>query len=678
MAVKKPTMPSFASIISVLSIVFYCAGFLRVELELHEHKKRINALESVAEAKPPSNDPDIIKNVPAIHPYKHRQSRQVESTKNESESKSAVETMIKINKQLSELRLHLCQSKHVTCSSGPPGPPGPPGPRGHKGARGRRGQKGRNGNKGDKGIMGSPGESGKRGIVGPAGIKGETGLKGAKGDIGPAGMPGSKGEPGESISSPAVVVSPVTLTVNEGGSASFQCSASGNPEPAVVWSKLDNQSEITQSALSRGKLQLTKVTGNDSGVYQCSATNILGNSREVVRLAVNVHPHVSLHPGPSYVTEGSNVTLPICHVTGYPAPVVTWRKSSGQLPQGRAQYNKSVLQISDVRKVDSDTYFCSAVNLLGNVERKTQLVVISLPVFTVKPPGKVAVDFGDTLTLNCSATGDPQPVISWKRQGATLPVGRSHRTNEALVLKDFRKVDAGIYICVATSAGVFDIERVTSVEALPSGTDCSDLLKSGHTQSGLYSINPDGRGHFTVYCDMRTDGGGWTVFQRRQDGSVDFYRGWNDYKAGFGQLAAEFWLGNDKIHRLTAYKPSTLRVELEDWSGGKAYAKYGKFNIGDEQANYRLEVGSYSGTAGDSLAYHNNMAFTTKDSDNDIDSSRNCAVSYTGAWWYHSCHYSNLNGQYLGDKRDWRGILWRHFRSPLSLRFTEMKLRPSS
>ena len=117
------------------------------------------------------------------------------------------------------------------------------------------------------------------------------------------------------------------------------------------------------------------------------------------------------------------------------------------------------------------------------------------------------------------------------------------------------------------------------------------------------------------------------MFQRRQDGSVDFYRGWNDYKAGFGQLTAELWLGNDKIHRLTASRTSSLRVELQDWSGGKAYAKYGSFYIGDEQAQYRLKVGSYSGTAGDSLAYHNNMAFTTKDSD-----SRNCAVSYTGAW----------------------------------------------
>ena len=216
-----------------------------------------------------------------------RNRRQVDPNKNLTNAEHIAKTMLKINKLLSEGRVLLCQSKIVTCSSGPPGPPGSPGPTGRKGTRGRRGQKGRSGNKGDKGIMGSPGKGGKQGIMGPRGPQGESGNKGGKGDMGSAGMPRAKGEPGESISSPAVVVSPVTLTVNEGGTASFQCSASGNPEPALAWSKLNSKSQITQSAVSRGMLELKKVTGTDSGVYQCSATNILGNTQEVVRLAVN-------------------------------------------------------------------------------------------------------------------------------------------------------------------------------------------------------------------------------------------------------------------------------------------------------------------------------------------------------------------------------------------------------
>ena len=75
---------------------------------------------------------------------------------------------------------------------------------------------------------------------------------------------------------------------------------------------------------------------------------------------------------------------------------------------------------------------------------------------------------------------------------------------------------------------------------------------------------------------------------------------------------------------------------------------------------------------------YNSMAFSTKDRDNDRHGSRNCAVRFTGAWWYNSCYDSNINRQYLGDKSDDRGAVWYHFRSLLSLKFTEMKLRPRS
>ena len=158
-------------------------------------------------------------------------------------------------------------------------------------------------------------------------------------------------------------------------------------------------------------------------------------------------------------------------MTGHPAPVITWRKLSGQLPQGRVRYhNSSTLQILHVRKEDSDAYFCSAANLLGRVEKKTLLVVVSLPRFIVKPPVKVAAVPGYTFTLNCSATGDPQPAIRWKRLGSQLPVGRSQQINGALVIRNVAKSDAGNYMCVATSAGVFDVETVTSVDVnIPKG-----------------------------------------------------------------------------------------------------------------------------------------------------------------------------------------------------------------
>ena len=236
------------------------------------------------------------------HPF-HRDKREAHTIKNRTEIQSTVDTVLKLNKLLLEGRLQLCQSNDDRCSSGPPGPPGPPGPIGKRGARGRRGQKGKTGDKGDHGIVGLPGRHGKQGIIGPVGMKGEpgtNGIKGEKGDMGAAGMPGTKGEPGESISIPTVVVSPATLTVNETQSASFQCSATGNPEPKVMWIKLGNRSEIAQSAVSGGTLQLENVTGNDAGLYKCLGINILGRNHASVQLVVNgkdVLSFLSVTPG---------------------------------------------------------------------------------------------------------------------------------------------------------------------------------------------------------------------------------------------------------------------------------------------------------------------------------------------------------------------------------------------
>ena len=100
---------------------------------------------------------------------------------------------------------------------------------------------------------------------------------------------------------------------------------------------------------------------------------------------------------------------------------------------------------------------------------------------------------------------------------------------------------------------------------------------------------------------MTTEGGGWTVFQRRMDGSVDFYLGWEDYRVGFGNLSGEFWLGNDNLHRLTANADMMLRVDLEDYDGVRKYAEYMTFSVADADDNYRLTIDGYQGTAGDSM-----------------------------------------------------------------------------
>ncbi len=120
------------------------------------------------------------------------------------------------------------------------------------------------------------------------------------------------------------------------------------------------------------------------------------------------------------------------------------------------------------------------------------------------------------------------------------------------------------------------------------------MYKAGKQTNGVYTIDPDKGGAFDVFCDQTTAGGGWAVFQKRLDGSVDFYRGWDDYKRGFGNLNGEFWLGLDKIHRLTKER-SRLRVDLEDTSGNTAYAEYDFFGVTSEQGKYKLSLGTYSG-----------------------------------------------------------------------------------
>ncbi|VDI67079.1 microfibril-associated glycoprotein 4-like isoform X1 [Mytilus galloprovincialis] len=204
--------------------------------------------------------------------------------------------------------------------------------------------------------------------------------------------------------------------------------------------------------------------------------------------------------------------------------------------------------------------------------------------------------------------------------------------------------------------------------------DCSDLDRK-KVRSGVYKIFPEGTAGFNASCDMETDGGGWTVFQHRQDGKVDFFRGWTEYVTGFGDLNTEFWLGNDNLHDLTSKGSYELRVDLEGFGGDKAYAKYSTFNIGDQSTNYILIVNGYSGTAGDALEYHNKQAFSTKDKDNDSDSGRNCAEVYKGAWWYNNCHESNLNGLYLGNKYDVKGMRWMQWQEYQSMKTTSMMIR---
>lgn len=165
---------------------------------------------------------------------------------------------------------------------------------------------------------------------------------------------------------------------------------------------------------------------------------------------------------------------------------------------------------------------------------------------------------------------------------------------------------------------------------------------------------------------MESSGGGWTVIQQRVDNSTDFYRNWDDYRKGFGNLESNVWLGLDKTHCLTRTEHCELLVTMSSFSGESANSKYDHFRVGNKDSDYKLYVRGYNYTAstgGDALEVHDGHKFTTQDQDNDMIEGENCAIKYHGAWWYNKCFESNLNGRYYykGMTEISDGIVWRTF-----------------
>ncbi|XP_078313563.1 ryncolin-1-like isoform X1 [Crassostrea virginica] len=213
--------------------------------------------------------------------------------------------------------------------------------------------------------------------------------------------------------------------------------------------------------------------------------------------------------------------------------------------------------------------------------------------------------------------------------------------------------------------------------------DCSEILRnnpSRRNKDGVYEIYPAKSMKTYAFCDMTTNGGGWTVIQNRMDKSTDFYRTWKEYKAGFGSPSQNYWIGNDVIHLLTKNKTQRLRVELQRFSGEKGYAEYSTFAVGNESSKYRLNVSGYKGKISDSLVYHSGMKFSTPDQDNDNYSGGSCSQITHGAWWYGYCHHSNLNGKYMGtatnDAASNSWFYWKNNRE--SLKTTRMMIRPAN
>ncbi|XP_050087789.1 angiopoietin-2-like [Anopheles aquasalis] len=207
----------------------------------------------------------------------------------------------------------------------------------------------------------------------------------------------------------------------------------------------------------------------------------------------------------------------------------------------------------------------------------------------------------------------------------------------------------------------------------PPFSSCKDV-PSNISGTYLIRVNRDSE-PFEVYCEQKTFGGGWIVFQYRYDGSLDFYRGWNEFRDGFGDLNKEFWLGLEKVHQITSGRKHEFVVELKDFNGTYKYALFNAFEIGSESKQYNLkDIGAYNGTAGDEMSNYKGRKFSTKDRDNDEDS-RHCAQDREGAWWHWRCTLANLNGRYMNAVNR-KSMHWYFFNNnKKGLSFSRMMIR---
>ncbi|XP_060089061.1 angiopoietin-related protein 4 [Heteronotia binoei] len=224
--------------------------------------------------------------------------------------------------------------------------------------------------------------------------------------------------------------------------------------------------------------------------------------------------------------------------------------------------------------------------------------------------------------------------------------------------------------------------RAQTLEASKFPTGCHQLFQEGERSSGVFQIQPPGSKMFEVFCDLTPGSGGWTVIQRRWDGSVDFDQLWEAYRNGFGNMSGDFWLGLDKIHQIIQEGMFRLVIEMQDWEGNSQLVQF-LFRLGGEDTAYTLSLlGPVLGELENAMGDFPQLPFSTRDQDHDLKGDANCAKHLSGGWWFSTCGHVNLNGKYFRSiprQRHERkqGIFWKTWKGRYyPLKSTTMKIQP--
>uniref|UniRef100_A0A8C3XYG7 Hemicentin-1 n=1 Tax=Catharus ustulatus TaxID=91951 RepID=A0A8C3XYG7_CATUS len=260
----------------------------------------------------------------------------------------------------------------------------------------------------------------------------------------------------------------------------LDCSARGTPSPTITWFK-DGQpvgEEAGHKVLLNGqKLVISQAQVSDSGHYKCVAANKAGEHEKEFDVTVHVPPTIkSAEPSERAVVLYKPVTLQ-CIASGIPSPSITWLKDGQPVNTARGnirlEASGRVLQLGKALPGDAARYTCVATNAAGEAQQHTRLHVHEPP--SLEDAGKIlneTVVVNNPIHLECKASGNPLPAVSWSKDGRAL-AGRG----QVLHIEGAQVADSGLYRCLAANvAGTAELLYSLQVHVPPSISGSSDMV----------------------------------------------------------------------------------------------------------------------------------------------------------------------------------------------------------
>uniref|UniRef100_A0A3B3UWJ3 Roundabout, axon guidance receptor, homolog 3 (Drosophila) n=1 Tax=Poecilia latipinna TaxID=48699 RepID=A0A3B3UWJ3_9TELE len=293
---------------------------------------------------------------------------------------------------------------------------------------------------------------------------------------------------------PAFMQRPVNQVVLVDESVEFRCQVHGDPPPALRWKKEDVDVPRGRYDREDSLLRIKKASVSDQGTFTCVAENRVGKAEASAYLTIREAPQFVVRPRDQIVAQGRTATFP-CVTRGKPQPTVFWQREGSkdllfpnQPAQGDDRVSVSVngeLTISSVQRSDAGYYICQALTVAGSIMAKAQLEVADAskgrpPPIIRQGPSNQTQALGGVSVLRCQASGDPEPTVTWRKNGANL-LGLDPRfsllEHGSLQIQNTRLSDSGLYTCVATSSsGETSWSAYLDVKASLPSSDSTDLM----------------------------------------------------------------------------------------------------------------------------------------------------------------------------------------------------------